>query len=105
MEEAGSVEEEGTAREGSVSGGARPDVWQHDKEGEHREQEPTRGRPREKAGERGSGGGDEDRKEKGMMKPAERLRIHHAKLDEQAQREVQQEQYRGSVEGQSSESH
>jgi hypothetical protein len=40
-----------------------------------------------------------------MMKPAERLRIHHAKLDEQAQREVQQEQYCGSVEGQSSESH
>ena len=105
MEVAGSVEEEGTAREGGVSGSARPDVRQHDKEGEHREQEPTIGCPRDKAHERSSGGGDEDRKEKGMMKPAERLRIHHAKLDEQAQREVQQEQYRGSIEGQSSESH
>ena len=105
MEEASNVEEEGTARKGGMSEGARPDVRQHDKEGQHREQEPTIGRPREKADERGSGGGDEDRKEKGMMKPAERLRIHHAKLDEQAQREVQQEQYRGSIEGQSSESH
>ncbi len=98
LKEAGGVEEESSAGEGSVSGGTSPYIWQHDEEGEDREEEPTTGCPREESGERGSRGGDKDYEEKGVVKPAERLRVHDAKLDEQAQYEVQEKKDRGGEE-------
>ena len=88
MKEASGVEEEGAASEGGMSGGTSPYIGQYDKEDENREQEPTVGCSREKSGECASRGGDEDHKEQGVMKPAERLRVHDAELDEQTQREV-----------------
>ncbi len=81
-----------------MSEGTSPYIRQHDKEGEDREQKPTIGCPQEESGERGSHSGDEYYEEKGVVKPAERLRVHDAELDEQAQREVQEEQDRGGVE-------
>ncbi len=98
VEETHSVEGQGGAGEGGVAGCASPDVGQNDEEGEDRDERPAEGRPREETGERGGSGGDEDREEEGVVEPAERLRIHDAELDEQAQREVQEEYGRGGEE-------
>ena len=39
------------------------------------------------------------------MEPTKRLRVHDTELDEQAQREVQEEQYHSGIEDHSSKSH
>ena len=85
--------------------GARANVGQNGEEDENREECPAVGRPPEKAGERGCGGGDKDREEQGVVEPAERLRVHDAELNEQTEGKVQDEQDRGGVEDQGYETH
>ena len=82
-----------------MSGGTSPNVGQNCEEDEHRKECPTVRRPREESDEHSGSNGDEDGEEEGVMKPAKRLRVYDTKLDEQAQREVYEEQYRGGVEG------
>ena len=83
LKEAGEVKEECSAGEDGMSEGTRPYIRQHDKEGEDREQKPTIGCPQEESGERGSHSGDEYYEEKSVVKPAERLRVHDAELNEE----------------------
>ena len=87
MDQAYNVEDQGAAGQRGVPYRARADVGQNGEEGE-------------KADECGPGSEDEDRKEKGVVEPAERLGVHGADLDEQAQHEVQEEQDNRGVEDQ-----
>ena len=100
MDQAYNVEDQGAAGQRGVPYRARADVGQNGEEGENREERPAVGSHRKKADERGPGGGDEDRKEEGVVEPAEPLGVHDADLDEQAQREVQEEQDNRGVEDQ-----
>jgi hypothetical protein len=81
-----------------MSDGARADIWQEGEEEENREERPTERGPRGETNGHSHGSGGKNRKEEGVVKPAERFRVYDAELYEQAQREVQEEQDYGGVE-------
>ena len=78
--------------------GARADVGQNGEENEARKQRPSVRCPVDEADERSNSGGDEDQKEKGVMEPAERFRVHEARLHRYSQGEIRQEQSRRCIE-------
>ena len=77
---------------------ARADVGQNCEENETRKQRPSVGCPVDEADERSNGSGDEDQKDKGVVEPAERFRVHEARLHRYSRGEVRQEQSRRHIE-------
>ena len=71
-------------------------------EQEDRQQNPAVGRSLQESDADGEGGGGEGREKQGVVEPAEGLRIHDAKLDQYAKREVGKKEDHRDVEDQCS---
>ena len=79
---------------------ARTHPGQHREEPQDRQKNPTIRRALHKSYKCGERRRSEDCEKKGVVQPAERLRIYEAELDEHAEREVREEKGHRGVEDQ-----
>src|SRR5215203_7447660 len=79
-----------------------PHPRQGGEENDDRQKNPAVRRTLQKSDADRDGGGGEDREKQGVVKPAERFRIHHTKLHEYAEREVRNKEDHRDVEDQCS---
>src|SRR5215210_6814456 len=96
------VEDHGPAGERGVPRRSGPDSRQQGEESQDRQQGPAVGCALQKSDADRDGSRSEDREKEGVVEPAERFRIHDAKLYEHAERKVREKEDQRDVEDQCS---